>query len=94
MAATVLDDIVMPYDNVNFIIKPWSDAPPNITFTQHGNEIMRITRAGVFVNPDVNVDDAASAVIAALDQYIRTLVASKDAEIYRLRAELSQKEDE
>ena len=37
-------------------------------------EVMRITRDGVFVNPDVAVDDAAKTVLDALDDQIKVLV--------------------
>lgn len=37
-------------------------------------EVMRITRDGVFVNPDVAVDDVAKTVLDALDDQIKVLV--------------------
>ena len=37
-------------------------------------EVMRITRDGVWVNPDMSVDDAAQAVLRALDSQIKVLV--------------------
>ena len=37
-------------------------------------EVMRITRDGVFVNPDVAVDEAAKTVLDALDDQIKILV--------------------
>jgi len=37
-------------------------------------EVMRITKDGVFVNPDVDVDDAAKTVLDALDDQIKVLV--------------------
>ena len=37
-------------------------------------EVMRITKDGVFVNPDVAVDDAAKTVLDALDDQIKVLV--------------------
>jgi hypothetical protein len=37
-------------------------------------EVMRITRDGVFANPDVAVDDVAKAVLDALSSQIKTLV--------------------
>lgn len=37
-------------------------------------EVMRVTRDGVFVNPDVAVDDAAKTVLDALDDQIKVLV--------------------
>ena len=51
----------------------------HITFLKHKEafehtEVMRITRDGVFVNPDVAVDDAAKTVLDALDDQIKVLV--------------------
>lgn len=51
----------------------------HITFLAHKEafehtEVMRITRDGVFVNPDVAVDDAAKTVLDALDDQIKVLV--------------------
>ena len=51
----------------------------HITFLKHKEafehtEVMRITRDGVFVNPDVAVDDAAKTVLDALDDQIKILV--------------------
>ena len=37
-------------------------------------EVMRITRDGVFVNPDVAADAAAKTVLDALDDQIKILV--------------------
>lgn len=37
-------------------------------------EVMRITRDGVIVNPNVAVDDAAKTVLDALDDQIKVLV--------------------
>ena len=37
-------------------------------------EVMRITKDGVFVNPNVAVDDAAKTVLDALDDQIKVLV--------------------
>lgn len=37
-------------------------------------EVMRITREGVFVNPDVAADAAAKTVLDALDDQIKILV--------------------
>jgi hypothetical protein len=46
------------------------------TFGNDQTAVMRITRDGVWVNPDVSVDDAAKAVLAALDSHIKMLVES------------------
>lgn len=41
-------------------------------------EIMRLSRDGVWVNPDIPVDDAAKAVIAALDGYIKSFILQEN----------------
>ena len=64
-------------------------AATNITFSNHGREVMRITQNGVTVPDDVSVDEAAKAVLAVLDHYIRQMVADKDNEIMRLKAKLA-----
>jgi hypothetical protein len=50
--------------------------PKSITFrnTSDSTEILRITKDGVHANPDVPVDEAAQAVLAALDNNIKVLV--------------------
>ena len=50
----------------------------NIVFYNGGNavpdnEVMRIDRNGVKVNPKLSTDEAADAVIRALDNYIKEL---------------------
>lgn len=37
-------------------------------------EVMRITREGIWVNPDVPVDDTAKAVLKAIEGYVDVLV--------------------
>ena len=37
-------------------------------------EVMRITRTGIWVNPDMAVDDAAKAVLKSIDENIKFLV--------------------
>ena len=37
-------------------------------------EIMRITKTGIWVNPDVDVNDAAKVVLDAVESNIKTLV--------------------
>ena len=53
-----------------------SITPNNIVFTSdYGQtEIMRLTRDGVFVNPDIAVDTVAKAVLDAIDSQIKVLV--------------------
>jgi len=67
-------------------------AATNITFSNHGREVMRITNHGITVAPDVSVDEAARNVLAALDTYIVQMVAAKDTEILRLKAKLAHYE--
>ena len=64
-------------------------AATNITFSNHGREVMRITNHGITVAPDVSVDEAARNVLAALDTYIVQMVTDKDNEILRLKAKLA-----
>jgi|GEM_PF-4977646 len=37
-------------------------------------EVLRITKEGITANPDVPVDEAADAILRALDGYIKNLV--------------------
>ena len=37
-------------------------------------EVMRISRTGIWVNPDMAVDDAAKAVLNSIDEIIKFLV--------------------
>jgi hypothetical protein len=53
--------------------------PPNtiIFYNTRGDqqiEVLRITKEGITANPNVPIDEAASAVIRALDVYIKNLV--------------------
>ena len=50
--------------------------PASITFYSNddGIEILRLTRDGVFVNPEIKPDDAAKAVLDAIDSQIKVLV--------------------
>ena len=69
----------------------FNQPPNNIIFydTSKGyqREVLRITKDGITANPDVPVDEAADAVIRALDGYIknltkRTWVGLTDEEIF------------
>jgi hypothetical protein len=56
----------------------------NIFFFNAGMEVLRISEKGVTANPDVPVDEAAAAVIAALNTMLpikRPWVGLTDAEI-------------
>ena len=51
--------------------------PDTIRFNhtlENPKEVMRITRDGVWVNPDMQVDDVAKAVLDALSLQVRVLV--------------------
>ena len=47
------------------------------TTCNDNTEVMRITRTGVWVNPDMSIDDTAKAVLAALDSQIKMLVLAE-----------------
>lgn len=48
-------------------------------FHDGSKEVMRITSSGVTVPPDVSVDEASKAVLAALDGHIKQVVSERDA---------------
>ena len=52
----------------------------NHTMQNKNTEVMRITRDGVWVNPDIPVKEAAKAVLDALDSQIKVLVQSAQRE--------------
>jgi len=56
----------------------FAQPPTNIIFYNNlGDdrvEVLRITKEGITANPDVPTDEAADAVIRALDGYIKNLV--------------------
>lgn len=55
--------------------------PDTIHFIQNANtEVMRINRDGVWVTPDIPVEEAAKAVLDALDSQIKVLVQSAQRE--------------
>ena len=39
-------------------------------------EVMRITRDGVWVNPEISIDDTVKSVLASLDSQIKVLIKS------------------
>ena len=41
---------------------------------EQAKEVMRISRTGIWVNPDMAVDDAAKAVLKSIDENIKFLV--------------------
>ena len=60
----------------------------SVTFTAAAKPVMTLTQSGVTVHEDVAVDDAAKAVICALDEHIKKLVENKDARIKELEEAL------
>jgi hypothetical protein len=46
----------------------------NHTMDNDKTEVMRISREGVWVNPDMQVDETAKAVLDALDYQVKVLV--------------------
>ena len=44
------------------------------TFPMSNTKVMEITKDGIWVNPDVSVDETAKAVLNALEGYIKNLV--------------------
>ena len=58
-------------------------SPPSFVrfmMTNGVDEAMRITKDGVWVNPSLTVDEAANAVIEALDKHIKALVEREKAQ--------------
>ena len=63
-----------------------------ITMHSDSKEVMKITRDGIWVSPDVSVDEAAKTVLAAIDKNILFLL-EKERERERERcAKLCEKE--
>ena len=52
----------------------------NHTIQNANTEVMRINRDGVWVNPDIPVEEAAKAVLDALDSQIKVLLQSAQRE--------------
>lgn len=50
--------------------------PNNIVFTRDHSrtEVMRITKDGIFVNPDIPVDEIGQAVLNAIDSQVKIMV--------------------
>jgi hypothetical protein len=52
--------------------------PSHVQFCKpDGTEVMRISKDGVIVNPDVPIDEAAQTVIDALEIYIKQMINRK-----------------
>ena len=64
--------------------------PSTITFfTDNGaTDVMKITKEGIWVNPNLTVDKAATAVIEALDEHIKALVKRQLEKVEAQRDEL------
>ena len=63
----------------------------NITFRNEvgpGVEILRISKEGIWANPDVPVDQAAHAVLAAVERNIKELVQKAVEEEREVCAEM------
>ena len=45
------------------------------TLNDAQTEVLRISKEGITANPDVPVDEAAQAVLRALEQYIKQMVS-------------------
>ena len=59
---------------MNYQIKDWQPSG-TITFLSSGHiELMRLSRDGIWVNPDVPVDELAQKVLEILDKNIKVLV--------------------
>lgn len=79
-----------------------SNPVSNIAFyaSSPTTEVMRISRSGVWVNPDLPVDETAKHVITALDVYIKNLIdgereriiAANAPELERLSAHIKELE--
>jgi phenolic acid decarboxylase len=52
----------------------WDEATKTHTMNNDQAEVMRITRDGIWVSPDLSVDETAKAVLNALDSHIKVLV--------------------
>ena len=50
-----------------------------LTFRGLSKEVMRLSKAGLWVDPDLTTDEAAKAVIESLDAHIKHVVAERDA---------------
>jgi hypothetical protein len=67
-------------DSENIVENIVGVTPPPSTITFFSNipeprvKVMEITKDGIWVNPDVSVDDTAKAVLNALEVYIKNLV--------------------
>ena len=51
-----------------------SEAEHSITMLADITEVMRLTAKGIYVNEDLEVNDAAQKVLDAIDENIKTLV--------------------
>ena len=63
------------------------------TTSNDSTEVMRITRTGVWVNPDLSIDDTAKAVLAALDSQIKVLVQAEREACANVCKEIGEESD-
>ena len=61
---------------------------------EQAKEVMRITRTGIWVNPDMAVDDAAKAVLNTIDAQIKVLVQKAVEDEREACAKVCDKEQE
>lgn len=70
-----------------------ANTEPQSTFALYGGgsnkEIMRLSKDGVWVDPGLTTDEAAKAVIAALDTHHKHVFAKKDAAMRQALVALS-----
>jgi hypothetical protein len=48
--------------------------PSDLYFMESSVEVMRMSRDGIWVNPDLSVDETVKAVLNALDWHVKVLV--------------------
>ena len=51
-----------------------------MTYQFNSTEVLRLSKEGIWANPDIPVDEAAMLVLAAIDQNIKLLVEKALAE--------------
>ena len=69
-----------------------SSLEPSITFHPESKLVMKITRDGIWVDPEVEPTITASQVLNVMDGYIKTLVAKEQEEIARLQSRVKDLE--
>jgi hypothetical protein len=73
----MFEDITVPTEQMQQY-KLHDSRPNSILFfgavNDQRTEVLRISKDGIWANPDVPVDDAAKAVLAAVDGYVKGMV--------------------